>query len=229
MPGAHCPPWWQIGTTAVLQAIRMLEPFQIRRIDADHIKQAWLQIGHDALTGQLADDRAEERRAGAVVIEGRARCMHHRNGEECLDPVGIPHRRHGDHAGPHAQDIAHGQLEQMSAWIDWNMFRKDIHDTVFQSNKTLVIGDANRRGGIGFGQRLEAMPNTRGVWRPPAFGRHLAMPDDHQPMHLGAAGFQRIEEVINVGAGKSDRFRGDTFEGLFVHWFSCLRSSMLAS
>ena len=115
---------------------------------------------------------------------------------------------------PHAQDITYRHLEQMCAGCFWHLVGKDVDNTVFQPDQPFIIGQANRSRRVGFGQGLEAMPDARSIGRPPAFGSDLAMPDDHQTVHLSATGFERIKKALDVTAGKTDRLWCHSFKRL---------------
>ena len=188
---------------ADLDAVGHAEPAQVVRVDADLVEKTRRQIIVEAQPRLLPDDGAQKRGAGGIVHVGRARLVVHRDVQEVTDPV-LAVAGHLVHAAAHAQHVAHGEELQVLAGLGRRVLGEDVDDALVQTQQALGVGDADRGGRVSLGVALQPVAQLRGEGRPPALRAELAVPHDHESVHLGLAALQRVDIVENVAAADAD-------------------------
>ena len=194
------------SAAAVLQAIGMAVPQQMRRINADHVKDAGLQKVHQSQPGALPHTRAHRRTGDAVVHVRSAGLVDDIHLKERLQPACVRHAGLGLHAGAHAGYVPHlkpippGSARGMSG-----VFREDVDQLFIQADQTFLHGRAQRDAGHGLGQRLAPVGLSRAVWRPVALKPGDSLAHDQQRVSFRIQCLKPPEEAIGIFKRNANR------------------------
>jgi hypothetical protein len=108
--------------------------------------------------------------------------------------------------GRHGQQVVHGDAASLLGDVGRNVLGQHVHHPVVQREQPVGDHEPHRDRGERLGQRIEEMRAPGRVRRPPAFGHHVTVPDDHEGVELVGLRFEPVQHG-GERAGRDPRSR----------------------
>jgi hypothetical protein len=167
------------------------------RADAERVEEPRTQVVEQRLTGVLLDEGRERHRRRIVVSVPRADGLLGWDAQEAADEAASASlsgrfERVVPVPGGHREQVVDGQLGDGRVGVRRGMRRQQVDDPVVEPEPALGHGEADGGRREGLAQRVEQVEAIGGVGRPPALGGNVPVADDHEAVHLQAAGLEIV-------------------------------------
>ena len=113
----------------------------------------------------------------------------------------------------HAEQVAHAHGLEIVGRRGGRVFREELQYFVIDAQLAFGHREADCRGGETFAQRIQHVPRLGRVRRPPAFGDHVAVPHEHETVHLVDLPVGSLNEVQDSRGSYPLRLRDAARQG----------------
>lgn len=202
-------------------------PEQPLRVNPQLLEDAPGQKLHKSASRALTDTGAHHGTGDTVVKISGSRLMHNLLPEKTLDPVRSRHLRLAVHSGGHGGYMAYPQLlPPWPARCVNPVFRKQIDQTIVQSQNPFLHCRPQRNPRYGLGQRLAAMDDSFSVGSPISLQKRLPMPGRQKSVGFGIQPLKRIQEATGSpkgNASRTGRYAAHRMRHCSIYAASCFR------